>query len=345
MTNDFRPDTVARVAPAGYLFTSVPSVCSSPLRNRQTGLNVSSEPEATGEPQHDAPLAPPVVDAAEALRLSKLALCEERLGYIFRDKSLLNSALTHASIAGHRLASNERLEFLGDAILGMVVCEMLFHQFPEYLEGDLTRIKSAVVSRQTCAKIGEALGLQDCLFVGKGVLSSPVAPASLLADAVESLVAAVYLDGGLDFVRTFLHERVATEVASASEGEFSGNFKSHLQQYSQREFGITPTYTLLEEQGPDHAKCFQVSAQIGGRQFEPAWGRNKKEAEQRAASNALDTLHSQAESKRHPASSPDPTLDDATPAANGETDAQGCVPGTTAAANDAPAPVGDASHE
>jgi ribonuclease-3 len=229
-------------------------------------------------------------DAAESVRAAKHSLCEQRIGYIFQDKTLLNSALTHASIAGHRLSSNERLEFLGDAILGMIVCEMLYRQFPDYLEGDLTRIKSVVVSRQTCARIGESLGLQDCMFVGKGVMSSPVAPPSLLADAVESLIAAMYLDGGMDAVRAFLGARLVAEIATAAEGEFSGNHKSHLQQLSQREFGVTPTYYLLDEQGPDHAKCFQVAAQIGAKQFEPAWGRNKKEAEQRAACNALAQL-------------------------------------------------------
>src|SRR5689334_9147480 len=95
--------------------------------------------------------------------------CEERIGYVFRDKELLRSALTHASGAQHRLASNERLEFLGDAIFGAVVCEMLFHRFPRYLEGDLTKIKSVVVSRRTCAKISDELGLEEFLILGKGM--------------------------------------------------------------------------------------------------------------------------------------------------------------------------------
>src|SRR6516162_5823245 len=98
--------------------------------------------------------------------------CEERIGYSFRDKQILRAALTHASGAEHRLASNERLEFLGDAILGYVVCEMLFHQFPQYLEGELTKVKSVVVSRQTCAKISEALGLQEFLVLGKGMTTT-----------------------------------------------------------------------------------------------------------------------------------------------------------------------------
>lgn len=222
--------------------------------------------------------------------IDKLLLCEQRVGHVFNDKALLNSALTHASGAGHRLASNERLEFLGDAILGAVVCEILFRQFPEFLEGDLTRIKSVVVSRQTCAKIGEALGLRDCLIVGKGVLTSPLVPPSLLADAFESLVAAIYLDAGMEAASRFITHHLAPEIALTAAGDFSGNYKSYLQQFSQREFGVTPTYLLLAEQGPDHSKCFQVAAIVGSQRFEPAWGRNKKEAEQRAACNALAQL-------------------------------------------------------
>ena len=100
--------------------------------------------------------------------LVQLEQCERRIGYEFKDKLLLRAALTHASGAEHRLASNERLEFLGDAILGAVVCELLYHQFPQYLEGDMTKIKSIVVSRQTCAKVSEALGMQEFLILGRG---------------------------------------------------------------------------------------------------------------------------------------------------------------------------------
>src|SRR5713101_7781251 len=113
---------------------------------------------------------------------SELERCERRLGYVFHDKNLLTAALTHASGALHRLASNERLEFLGDAILGAVVCELLYSQYPDYLEGDLTKIKSVVVSRQTCAKISEALGMQEFLVLGKGMTTHPSVPPSLLAD-------------------------------------------------------------------------------------------------------------------------------------------------------------------
>jgi ribonuclease III len=217
----------------------------------------------------------------------RISRCERRIGYCFNNKQLLRSALTHASGAEHRLASNERLEFLGDSILGAIVCEMLFRQYPDYLEGDLTKIKSVVVSRQTCAKVSEALGLQEFLVVGKGMITHPIVPPSLLADVFESLVAAIHLDGGSEPAKQFIEQHIGPEIELAAAGELGGNYKSLLQQIAQREFGGTPTYILMDEKGPDHAKCFKVSAQIGQITYQPAWGRNKKEAEQRAASNAL----------------------------------------------------------
>ena len=238
-------------------------------------------PETTAEP------LPPVPD-------DLLARCQHRLNYTFRNTAILRAALTHASGAEHRLASNERLEFLGDAVLGFVVCELLFRQFPQYLEGDLTKIKSVVVSRQTCAKISEALGLQEFLILGKGMTTHPSIPPSLLADVFESLIAAIYLDGGYDAVRTFINAYIGPEIEMAATGELGGNYKSLLQQFAQREFGSTPSYHLLDEKGPDHSKCFKIVAQVVGQRYQPAWGRNKKEAEQRAACNALSELKGEA---------------------------------------------------
>jgi ribonuclease-3 len=223
-----------------------------------------------------------------------LARCERRVAYTFHDRAMLRAALTHASGAEHRLASNERLEFLGDAILGFVVCEMLYQQFPEYLEGELTKIKSVVVSRQTCAKISEALGLQEFLILGKGMTTTPTVPPSVLADVFESLVAAIYLDGGHVAAKQFINTYIGPEVELAAAGELGGNYKSLLQQFAQREFGSTPTYHLLDEKGPDHSKCFKMVAQVSGQRYQPAWGRNKKEAEQRAACNALSELKGEA---------------------------------------------------
>lgn len=229
-----------------------------------------------------APPEPQILSAAEIL--------EARIGYKFNNRGLLLSALTHSSGAEHRLSSNERMEFLGDSILGVVVCELLYHQFPAYLEGDLTRIKSIVVSRQTCAKISQALGMQEFLILGKGMTTHPSVPTSLLADVFESLVAAIYLDGGMEVTKTFILKHIAPEIELAAGGESGFNYKSVLQQVAQREHGTTPTYQLMDEKGPDHSKCFKIAAQVGNAQFHSAWGRNKKEAEQRAARNALSEL-------------------------------------------------------
>ena len=222
---------------------------------------------------------------------SRIAECESQIGYEFSDKQLLMCALTHASGAQHRLASNERLEFLGDAILGAVVCEMLFQQFPQSLEGNLTKIKSVVVSRQTCAKLSERLGLEPFLIVGKGMLTGKPVPRSLLADVFESIVAAIYLDGGLKPATDFIHRMMQDEIDRTATGELDENYKSILQQLSQRDFASTPNYQLIDEKGPDHNKCFCVAAVVDGKEFPSAWGQSKKEAEQQAAKNALRFLN------------------------------------------------------
>ena len=219
-----------------------------------------------------------------------LAFCQSVLEYSFRDPSILRSALTHASGADHRLASNERLEFLGDAILGAVACELLFRKFPEFLEGDLTRIKSVVVSRRTCAKISQRLGFQEFLTLGKGMGTQDQTPSSVMADVFESLVGAIYLDGGMDAARDFIARHLGPEIEETAGGLGGINYKSNLQQMAQRQFGATPTYILLDEKGPDHLKCFKIAAQIGPRRFASAWGPNKKDAEQRAAMNALSQI-------------------------------------------------------
>jgi ribonuclease III len=213
--------------------------------------------------------------------------CQKAIGYTFRQPELLRASLTHASGADTRLASNERLEFLGDAVLGLVTCEQLYLRFPDFQEGELTKIKSVVVSRRTCARLSRLLNLGDYLFLGKGMHIHTAVPASLLADVFESLVAAIYLDGGLEAARTFILRYVGPEIEAVAESAHGGNYKSLLQQVGQREFGATPQYHLLDEKGPDHSKCFKVAAVIGRHHFQGAWGRNKKEAEQKAAMNAL----------------------------------------------------------
>ena len=144
--------------------------------------------------------------------------------------------MTHASGADHRLASNERLEFLGDAILGAIVCDLLFRKFPEYLEGELTKIKSIVVSRHTCAKISEELGIDEFLVIGKGMGSHAQTPSSVLADVFESLIGAIYLDGGIEAAQRFIVRHIEPEIDAAVDGQNGLNYKSNLQQFAQREY-------------------------------------------------------------------------------------------------------------
>jgi ribonuclease-3 len=232
-------------------------------------------------------------EATASFESEILERCQEAINYRFRQPELLRGALTHASGANTRLASNERMEFLGDAVLGLITCEQLYLRFPEYQEGDLTKVKSAVVSRRTCAQFARELGLGDFLFLGRGMNGGDGAsvPSNMLADTYESLVAAIYLDGGLEVARVFILTQLGPEIEAVAEAEAGGNFKSQLQQVAQREFNATPQYVLLDEKGPDHSKCFKIAAVIGRYTHAGAWGRTKKEAEQRAAMNALAQIH------------------------------------------------------
>jgi ribonuclease-3 len=212
------------------------------------------------------------------------------LGYRFSRESLLTEALTHASVAGHRLQSNERMEFLGDAILGFVVCEYLFHTFPDLLEGELTKIKSAVVSRRVCAKISHQINLAEMLSLGKGMAGRPSLPNSVAAAVLESIIAAIYLDGGLEPARHFILQHMKPFIDEAAASSHQHNFKSALQQYAQKHLPANPIYVLLDEKGPDHAKCFEVCVEINGQRFSSAWANCKKDAEQKAALAALHEL-------------------------------------------------------
>lgn len=217
---------------------------------------------------------------------------QEAIGYRFQDPHLLAVSLTHASSTDSRIDSNERLEFLGDAILGMIVCRELYERFPEYLEGELTKVKSAVVSRRTCAEIARELGLPKFLFLGKGMSGRAQLPQSLAAAVYESLIAAIYLDcRDIERVRQFILETMGPHITLAADSEHQRNYKSRLQQHAQRVLSATPMYDLMDEKGPDHSKCFEISVVIGGRRYGSAWGPSKKEAEQKAAYLALRELN------------------------------------------------------
>jgi len=215
---------------------------------------------------------------------------EQIIGYEFSDKNLLVKAFTHSSAVDNRLLSNERLEFFGDSVLAVVICQALFENFTNYLEGDLTKIKSKLVSRETCAQISGQLGLQKYLKVGKGMVSNRALSGSLAAGVLETIIAAIHIDGGFEAAREFILRMYGSLIEQSDAEQDHGNFKSLLQQYSQEQFTATPSYILLDEKGPDHNKCFELEVTIEDRHFPSAWGSNKKEAEQKAAYNALVEL-------------------------------------------------------
>lgn len=216
----------------------------------------------------------------------EIRAAERLLGHRFRNKGLLVQALTHASVADSRLESNERLEFLGDAVLGIVVCQHLYDEYDDLLEGDLTKIKSTVVSRRTCADIAQELGLDELLRLGKGLADRSL-PKSVLAAVYESLIGALHLDGGLAVARKFILKGLRPTIERAAGSGHQYNFKSVLQQTAQEVLGQQPVYLVLDEKGPDHAKCFEVCVEIGARRFDSCWGASKKQAEQQAALEAL----------------------------------------------------------
>jgi ribonuclease-3 len=231
-----------------------------------------------------------VIYRARRVNTESRERAEKIIQYKFQRAELLKEALTHASVADHRLQSNERMEFLGDAVLDLIICEALYKRFPEYLEGDLTKIKSAVVSRRTCAEVSNETGLIDLLIIGKGISSREAMPSSLAAAVYESIVAAIYLDGGFEVVKEYVLRTMSPKIDAIASNTHQQNFKAVLQQHAQKSLGATPVYELLDEKGPDHSKCFEVCVVVDGRRFASAWGPNKKMAEQKAALLALEEL-------------------------------------------------------
>tara|TARA_B100001750_G_C15392931_1_gene538423 strand:+ start:275 stop:1006 length:732 start_codon:yes stop_codon:yes gene_type:complete len=217
-------------------------------------------------------------------------LTEQIIGYVFKEKKLLEQALSHSSAVNRREDSNERLEFLGDAILGLIVCSRIFEQYPALEEGEMTKIKSVVVSRKTCAAIGKHLELPKVLRVGKGMMVSRDIPDSVIGAAYEAIIAAILLDGGFEASRIFVLNDIEEYIALAASSTHQENYKSVLQQVGLKQTGSPPIYVVLNEKGPDHEKCFEISAEIDGKQYPACLGASKKEAEQLAALAALVEL-------------------------------------------------------
>ncbi len=219
-----------------------------------------------------------------------------RTGYRFRDRGLLEHALTHKSRAAEDLSGgvvdNESLEFLGDAGLGFVVADALFQRYPEYTEGQKSKIKASVVSTQSLARHAERLGLGEHLILGRGEEKTGGRfKAALLADGYEALIAAIYLDGGIEAATAFLRRELEDAIEAGQHPDFHGqDFKSALQERLQSLGRPLPEYRVVNEEGPDHRKVFHVDVVADGETLSSASGKAKKEAEQEAARLALSRL-------------------------------------------------------
>ena len=217
------------------------------------------------------------------------------LGVPFQQQELLTQALTHSSYAnenpGTAPASNERLEFLGDAILGLIVAENLFLDFPAMAEGEMTRLRSILVKQETLARVAESIDLGDYLYLGKGEESSGgrEKPANL-ARALEALIAAVYLDHGFPVTEQFVLEILDAELLRTLYQGTIIDYKSQLQEMLQAKAQQTPVYVLIETSGPDHDKKFTVEVKLGNDVLAAGTGRSKKKAETEAARIALEKL-------------------------------------------------------
>lgn len=218
---------------------------------------------------------------------------EEILGYTFTDKSLLENALTHSSYANEnrsgRAVSNERLEFLGDSVLGMITAEYLYRTHPDLPEGELTRTRAALVCEGSLHEVAKVWGLGQHLRLGRGEEGGGGRErASILADAVEAVLAAMYLDGGIGTVRKTIHKFILSGESRAESA--NRDYKTALQEWVQRESGQVLAYRLSGESGPDHAKTFEVEVTLNGDVIGRGQGRSKKEAEQHAARAGLEKL-------------------------------------------------------
>jgi ribonuclease-3 len=221
---------------------------------------------------------------------------QQSIGYRFRDRGLLEHAMTHTSRANEDVSGgvrdNESLEFLGDAVLGFIIADLLFNEFPEHDEGHKSKIKAALVSTTTLAQLAERLNLGEHLLLGRGEeKTGGRQKQALLADSYEALIAAIYLDGGIEHARAFVAREFAALVEDARRAGSAGqDYKSALQELVQSQNAPLPEYRLVGTLGPDHRKLFQVEVVLSGEAVAEATGTSKKEAEQEAARLAMEKL-------------------------------------------------------
>ena len=227
---------------------------------------------------------------------SRLESIEEKLGLIFDNKEFLILAFIHRSFINEyrerQLHHNERLEFLGDSVLGLVVADFLYHRLPDHPEGVLSQLRSKLVDANSCAQYLQKLQLAEFILLGKGeTMTEGRTKISILADTFEALLGAIYLDGGLGVTKSFLLCHFESEF-EATIGSPPRNYKAELQDLSQKQFQKAPIYKVVNETGPDHSKIFHVMVFINDQEAGIGTGASKKEAEQRAAFDALSKRNS-----------------------------------------------------
>jgi ribonuclease-3 len=229
------------------------------------------------------------------LRMQSLGELEESLGYRFTDIGLLENALTHRSFVNENPAlpfkDNERLEFLGDAVLELTITDMLMHTFPDYAEGQLSKLRASVVNEQPLAELARRFRIGEFLLLGRGEESSGGRmKASLLANAFESIIAAMFIDAGFDRTAAFIRRLFSPLMGEEAATAVYRDYKTTVQEVCQIRFRDVPRYLLISETGPDHNKRFETSLVIGEEVIATGTGKNKKEAEQKAAKSALEAL-------------------------------------------------------
>lgn len=240
-------------------------------------------------------------------RKKELELFEKQSGVRFRSRELLNLAFSHRSYANESPEANggrnnEKLEFLGDSVLGLVVSEMLFDRLADRTEGEMARVKSVVVSEAALARIAQQLGMQNYILIGKGEENSGGrSKRAILADATEALIGAVYLDGGFASASRFVRRLFESEISAVLENRHEKDFKTLLQELVQKRYRTYPRYNLVQKSGPDHDRTFHVRVLVDKRECGQGAGKNKKEAEQNAAREAYRALGGEAAQTAEPA--------------------------------------------
>jgi ribonuclease-3 len=222
-----------------------------------------------------------------------LAVFQKSAGVRFKSLELLNLSFIHRSVSNESSCkiNNERLEFLGDAVLGAAVAELLYRKLPEGQEGDLAKIKSVVVSEDILSAVARLLQIDSLLVLGKGEdLSGGRTKKAILADALEALIGALFLDSGFRAAQAFVARYIGPEIDRAAEKGFSGDYKSMLQELSQRLYRVCPEYRVVKCTGPEHDRIFWTEVEVHGGIFGPGSGRSKKSAEQEAAKMAYEAL-------------------------------------------------------